>query len=440
MPTDPPLYDPRFEHDACGVGFVADAGGRAHDRVLSLALSGLAALGPRGAFGADGTTPDGAGILLPLEPVVLARLAGPRAARRDRGRLGVVCLFLPRGRRTRRRAAALAEAALLVEGLVAFRWRRVPMDPRVLGPQALASRPHVCQLIVRPPAGVGAGPFEVALVRARRRMEATARSEGLTGFAVASASCRTVVYKGLVAGGQLAALYPDLAPPLAVSHAVFHQRYATNTMPSWGLAQPFRFLAHNGEINTLQGNRNWMRAREAELTSPVWGDAFESLRPIIWEEGSDSASLDNALELLEESGRDVLHAMMMLVPPAWENMAEMEPRLRDFYRYHDAVVEPWDGPAGLAFTDGFTVGAVLDRNGLRPSRYKIDQDGLVVAASEVGVVDMDDATIVEKGRLGPGQMLAVDTVGHRILRNDDLKREIAFVGQRKNEPLRQHAA
>ena len=196
-------------------------------------------------------------------------------------------------------------------------------------------------------------------------------------------------------------------------------------MPNWLLAQPFRFLAHNGEINTLQGNRNWMRAREAELTSPVWGDAFESLRPIIWEEGSDSASLDNALELLEESGRDVLHSMMMLVPPAWENMAEMEPRLRDFYRYHDTVVEPWDGPAGLAFTDGMTVGAVLDRNGLRPSRYKIDQDGLVVAASEVGVVDMDDATIVEKGRLGPGQMLAVDTVRHRILHNDDLKREIS---------------
>jgi len=424
-----PLYKPAFEHDACGVGFVARVSGHQDHDVLVKALQAVANVTHRGAVDADAKTGDGSGVLTQLPRKLLVREAEKRGFRVDRpSDLALGMVFLPRNDLVARDlCTALVDHALRSQGLTVVGWREVPVDMGALGEKALDTRPEVRQVIVARPSGlVDDTAFERALYRARKDAERRIAEQGVDGFYVPSMSSRTVVYKGLMLATQLPAFYTDLRDPAyETALALFHQRYSTNTLPNWLLAQPFRFLAHNGEINTLQGNRNWMRARESELTSPVWGDAFESLRPIIWEQGSDSASLDNALELIEESGRDVLHAMMMLVPPAWENMAEMEPRLRDFYRYHDTVIEPWDGPAGLAFTDGMTVGAALDRNGLRPSRYKIDQDGLVVAASEVGVVDMDDTTIVEKGRLGPGQMLAVDTVRHRILRNDDLKREIA---------------
>jgi glutamate synthase (ferredoxin) len=316
--------------------------------------------------------------------------------------------------------------ALRAQGLILVGWREVPIDLSALGEKALDTRPKVRQVIVARPDGMDAEGFERALYLARKEAERRVAEQAIDGFYVPSLSSRTVVYKGLMLAPQLPAFYTDLRDPdYETALALFHQRYSTNTLPNWQLAQPFRFLAHNGEINTLQGNRNWMRARESELTSSVWGGSVEALRPVVWEAGSDSSSLDNALELLDLSGRGVLHAMLMLVPSAWENDADMDPALRDFYRYHACLTEPWDGPAALSFTDGVTVGAVLDRNGLRPSRYKIDEDGLVVAASEVGVFDMDDARIVEKGRLGPGQMLAVDTARGRILKNDDLKREIA---------------
>src|SRR5215212_1354666 len=424
-----PLYNPAFEHDACGVGFVARVSGQPDHDVLFKALQAVGNVTHRGAVDADAKTGDGSGVLTQLPRKLLVREAERRGFRVDRpSDLALGMVFLPRHDLVARDlCTAVVDSALRAQGLTVVGWREVPVDLGALGEKALDTRPEVRQVIVARPSGlVDDKAFERALYRARKDAERRVEEQGVDGFYVPSMSSRTVIYKGLMLAAQLPAFYTDLRDPsYETALAIFHQRYSTNTLPNWLLAQPFRFLAHNGEINTLQGNRNWMRAREAELTSPVWGDAFESLRPIVWEAGSDSASLDNALELLEQSGRGVLHAMMMLVPPAWENMTEMEPRLRDFYRYHDCIIEPWDGPAGLAFTDGMTVGAVLDRNGLRPSRYKIDQDGLVVAASEVGVVDMDDATVVEKGRLGPGQMLAVDTVGHRILRNDDLKREIA---------------
>src|SRR3954468_13347462 len=424
-----PLYKPAFEHDACGVGFVARVSGHQDHDVLVKALQAVANVTHRGAVDADAKTGDGSGVLTQLPRRLLVREAERRGFRVDRpSDLALGMVFLPRHDLVARDlCTALVDHALRAQGLTIVGWREVPIDLGALGEKALDTRPEVRQVIVARPSGlVDDTAFERALYRARKDAERRIAEQGVDGFYVPSMSSRTVIYKGLMLATQLPAFYTDLRDrDYETALAIFHQRYSTNTLPNWLLAQPFRFLAHNGEINTLQGNRNWMRAREAELTSPVWGDGFESLRPIIWEQGSDSASLDNALELIEQSGRDVLHAMMMLVPPAWENMAELEPRLRDFYRYHDIVIEPWDGPAGLAFTDGLIVGAVLDRNGLRPSRYKIDQDGLVVAASEVGVVDMDDTTIVEKGRLGPGQMLAVDTVRHRILRNDDLKREIA---------------
>jgi len=424
-----PLYKPSYEHDACGVGFVARVSGQQDHDVIVKALQAVANVTHRGAVDADAKTGDGSGVLTQLPRRLLVREAEKRGFRVDRPEdLALGMVFLPRHDLIARDlCTALMDHALRAQGLTVVGWREVPVDLGALGEKALDTRPEVRQVIVARPSGlVDDVAFERALYRARKDAEKRIAEQGVDGFYVPSLSSRTVVYKGLMLATQLPAFFTDLRDPLyETALAIFHQRYSTNTMPNWLLAQPFRFLAHNGEINTLRGNENWMRAREAELTSPVWGGAFETLRPVIWEDGSDSSKLDNALELLEESGRDVLHSMMMLVPPAWENMTEMEPRLRDFYRYHDTVVEPWDGPAGLAFTDGMTVGAVLDRNGLRPSRYKIDQDGLVVAASEVGVVDMDDANIVEKGRLGPGQMLAVDTVRHRVLHDDDLKREIA---------------
>ncbi|MFN8633706.1 MAG: glutamate synthase large subunit [Chloroflexota bacterium] len=424
-----PLYKPAYEHDACGVGFVARVSGTQDHDVLVKALQAVSNVTHRGAVDADAKTGDGSGVLTQLPRRLLVREAERRGFRVDKpSDLALGMVFLPREDLVARDlCTAIVDRALRAQGLTVVGWREVPVDRGALGEKALDTRPEVRQVIVARPSGlVDDVTFERALYRARKDAERQIAEQGVDGFYVPSMSSRTIVYKGLMLATQLPAFYTDLRDPAyETALAIFHQRYSTNTMPNWLLAQPFRFLAHNGEINTVQGNRNWMRAREAELTSPIWGDAFDALRPTIWQHGSDSASLDNALELIEESGRDVLHAMMMLLPPAWENMAEMEPRLREFYRYHDTLVEPWDGPAGLAFSDGMTVGAVLDRNGLRPSRYKIDQDGLVVAASEVGVVDMDDENIVEKGRLGPGQMLAVDTARHRILRNDDLKREIA---------------
>ncbi|MCC6174617.1 MAG: glutamate synthase large subunit [Chloroflexi bacterium] len=425
----PPLYDPAFEHDACGVGFVAKASGQQGHDVLVKALQAVANVTHRGAVDADAKTGDGSGLLTQLPGKLLKREAERRGFRVERASdLALGMVFLPlHDLVARDLCTALVDHALRGEGLTIVGWREVPIDLGALGEKALDTRPAIRQVIVARPNGlVDDVAFERALYRARKDAERRIAEQGVEGFYIPSLSSRVVVYKGLMLAPQLPTFYNDLRDPeYETALALFHQRYSTNTLPNWFLAQPFRFLAHNGEINTVQGNRNWMRAREPELVSPVWGEAIDSLRPIVWEAGSDSASLDNVLELLDLSGRDVLHSMMMLVPSAWENLTDLEPRLRDFHRYHDTLVEPWDGPAALSFTDGRIVGAVLDRNGLRPSRYKIDEDGLVVAASEVGVFDMDDARIVEKGRLGPGQMLAVDTVRGAILKNDDLKREVA---------------
>jgi glutamate synthase (ferredoxin) len=424
----PALYDPAFEHDACGVGFVAKVSGQQDHDVLVKALQAVANVTHRGAVDADAKTGDGSGVLTQLPRKLLLREAERRGFRVERpADLALGMIFLPREDLVARDlCAAYVDYALRGQGLIVVGWREVPVDHGALGEKALDTRPKIRQVIVARPAGLEDEAFERALYFARTEAERRVIEQGIDGFYVPSLSARTVVYKGLMLATQLPAFYRDLRDPdYETALAVFHQRYSTNTLPNWLLAQPFRTLAHNGEINTLQGNRNWMRAREPELRSAVWGEAIERLRPIVWEAGSDSASLDNVLELLELSGRDVLHAMLMLVPSAWENDADMDPRVRDFYRYHACLTEPWDGPAALSFTDGVVAGAVLDRNGLRPSRYKIDEDGLVVAASEVGVFDMEDARIVEKGRLGPGQMLAVDTAGRRILKDAELKREIA---------------
>ena len=411
------MLDPWRERDACGVGFVARAdGGRGHD-ILAMALTAVARLAHRGAASND-KSGDGAGVLTQIPHRLLG--VGPV----ERVALGM--FFLPQAGPARDIAIDLIETVLVSLGMSVLGWRVVPVDAAVLGPLAATSQPTIRQLFIGPPAGpANAQAWERRLYLARRVIERRAASAGLQVF-VCSLSCRTVVYKALLVGTELPGFYADLQSPLfETGIAVFHQRYSTNTLPSWPLAQPFRLLAHNGEINTLWGNRNAMRAREPALAAPAWERDVEQLKPVIWEDGSDSTSLDNAFELLVRSGRDPVHALMMLLPEAWERIPEMHPALRSFYEYHAGLMEPWDGPAALAFSDGVIAGSALDRNGLRPCRYKVTRDNTVVAGSEVGIVDLDPPDVVESGRLGPGELLVVDTLRNVVLRSADAKMEVA---------------
>ncbi|HYL57161.1 MAG TPA: glutamate synthase central domain-containing protein, partial [Gemmatimonadales bacterium] len=423
--------DPWREHDACGVGFVARVSGERSADVTQHALQALARVAHRGAAATD-RSGDGAGLLTQIPAPLFYREAASRGMALERGQpFAVGAFFLPAADDDLCRATGIIEDALRGEAIPVLGWRDVPVDPGVLGAGARATLPAIRQVILGAPADGGRNnepAWERALYLARRTIErrvAEARP-ALEPVFVCSLSCRTLVYKALLTGTQLAGFYPDLlSPDYETALAIFHQRFSTNTTSSWPLAQPFRMLAHNGEINTLWGNRNAMRAREPALAAPVWGAAIERLQPVIWAEGSDSASLDNALELLVRSGRDPVHALMMLGPEAHEGAVDMEPALRGFYEFHECLVEPWDGPAALAFSDGVLVGSALDRNGLRPCRYKVTRDGLVVAGSEVGLVDLDPAGVVESGRLGPGELLVVDTGRKLILHYADAKRAVA---------------
>ena len=420
LPRPGGLYDPRFEHDACGVGFVARLSGQPGHDIVAKAVEAVANLSHRGAVAADGKSGDGSGVLTQIPRRLFASEAERLGLGRleDHDRLGIGMLFLPADD-VQGHSETCVEQALLGLGLRLLGWRDVPIAADQLGVAARATLPRIRQALIVPPAG-DTRDFEQVLYLAQKEIERGAHGAGLIerGFYIASLSSRTLVYKGLFAAHQLPAFYPDLRDPTYESGlAVFHQRYSTNTFPTWQLAQPFRLLAHNGEINTLLGNRAWMRAREASLPS--------EMRPVIWEEGSDSTSLDEALHLLERNGRNVLHALSVLMPTAWEGNSGLSADVQAFYRYHAPILEPWDGPAALAFSDGRFVGAALDRNGLRPCRYKVTAEGLVVAGSEVGAIELDDYRIVEKGRLGPGQMLALDLERHQILHDHELKRELA---------------
>ncbi|MEO8744464.1 MAG: glutamate synthase central domain-containing protein, partial [Candidatus Dormiibacterota bacterium] len=382
---------------ACGMGFVATPG-LSHDAV-ALGVEALARLSHRGGLDADGKSGDGAGLLIQVPH----RLLG--------GEFAVAVLFEwdERGRAVVMDAMDSCELDLVD-------WRAVAIDPETLGDRAKATMPAIWHGIIAKP-DLDPDDWEQRLYIARRRAEKRAEADGVRIY-IPSCSSRTLVYKGLMAGTRLADFYLDLKDPACESRlAVFHQRYSTNTMPDWRLAQPFRLLAHNGEINTITGNRAWMRAREAELEP--------ELRGAIWPEGSDSASLDNALELLVRRGWEVSEALMSLVPDAWEGRGDVAAAVRDFYRYQSIRFEPWDGPAALAFSDGVVVGAALDRNGLRPLRWQRTKDGLVAAASEAGVVAMEPGSVVERGRLGPGQMLLVDTRDGSLLRDADAKERAA---------------
>jgi glutamate synthase (ferredoxin) len=425
-----PRADPYRERDACGVGFVAQASGAPTAAILRQALQALTRVAHRGAVATDHSG-DGAGVLTQIPMSLFRREAGRLNLALAPGRpFAVAAVFLPGESAARAHLTGIIETVLAEEGLPLLGWRDVPVDPDALGRRARDTCPLIRHALVGAPARDAGDEvaWERALYLARRTIERRVADggPGLEPFFVCSLSCRTIVYKALLTGTDLARFYPDLRrPDFETAIALFHQRYSTNTTTSWPLAQPFRLLAHNGEINTLWGNRNAMRAREPALASPVWGETVHRLKPVIWAGGSDSASLDNALELLVRSGRDPVHALMMLVPEAYERGAEMDPALRGFYQFHECLMEPWDGPAALAFSDGRLAGAALDRNGLRPCRYQITADGLVVAGSEAGLVDLDPTEVVEMGRVGPGELLVVDTGRQTIFRNAEAKREVA---------------
>jgi glutamate synthase (ferredoxin) len=419
--------DPNREHDACGVGLVAAANGSRVHQVIEMALEAVARVAHRGAASTDNSG-DGAGLLTQIPHRLFYRDSYRLGLHLQPGLpFGVGTFFLPREPEPLAAATAMIENVLAHDGIPILGWRDVPTNPNALGPTARASCPMIRQILVgRPALAADEDVWERALYLARRDMERRATEASLPGFYVCSLSCRTVVYKALLTGTQLPAFFTDFRyPEYESAIAVFHQRYSTNTLPSWPLAQPFRLLAHNGEINTLWGNRNAMTMRQPMLSSPLWGEKIERLRDVIWAEGSDSASLDNTMELLVRSGRDPVHTAMMTVPQAWEKYSDLDPAVKAFYEYHQCVLEPWDGPAALAFTDGIVAGAAVDRNGLRPCRYKVRRDGLVVAGSEVGLVDLDPREVVACGKVGPGEVLVVDTGRGEVIRNQDAKRRVA---------------
>jgi len=415
------------EKDACGVGFLASLKGEASHWVLRQALRGLDCMEHRGGCGGDGDSGDGAGVLCGI-PWSYLDAVWPEAAASSAGPRGLGMVFLPADAARREQAKAFCAEEALKLGLTSLGWRAVPVDAAVLGPLARSTAPVIEQwLLAAPDAGDG---LEALLFRLRRRCGDRARAAwgaGPSDLYFASLSCRTVVYKGMVRSEVLSAFYGDLRDErFAVSFAVYHRRFSTNTLPRWPLAQPMRLLGHNGEINTLLGNLNWARASEADLDA-VWGDAAADLKPVVNPAFSDSANLDATLELLVRSGRPITESLLTLVPEAFRDQPELadKPEIQAFYEYSACTQEPWDGPALLVFADGRSVGATLDRNGLRPARYCITNDGFVVMGSETGVVELEESRIIEKGRLGPGQMLAVDLENGRLLHNWEVKQEVA---------------
>lgn len=432
LPTKQGLYDPRFEHDACGIGFVAHVEGRRSHDVVEMALEALANHSHRGAVADDQKTGDGAGILTQLPHEFFSReLRRLHIEPPPVGDLAVGQLFLFRQDETDRdRARTLIREVFAQFQLDVLAFRSVPVIDSALGERAENTRPWMEQVFIRrnPQSCAAGDEFERILYLVRKLIINRGRAEGVQRLYIASLSSRTIVYKGLVLASKLAHFYPDLSDEEFQSAlAVFHQRYSTNTFPTWELAQPFRLVCHNGEINTLQGNENWMRARESDLAHPVWEGRLEHVRPILWRGGSDSSKLDNTLELLVRSGRDIRHAMLMMVPEAWERMplGEVTPERRAFYQYHSALMEPWDGPAALTFTDGRLVGTCLDRNGLRPTRFVVLDNGFVISASEAGVCGYDESRVVQKGRLGPGEIFCVDTAHGRLMTDDEITHHFA---------------
>src|SRR4051812_43911291 len=423
MPPADGLYDPRFEHDACGVALVARLDNRPSHDVVDKALTALENLEHRGAAGADKHTGDGAGMLVQMPDRFLRAVVDFELP--EAGRYGVAQCFMPRDEARRKLLEDLLERNVRVEGQVALGWRDVPVNEEHVGTTANESRPYMRQLFI------GAGPgfmddqdaFERKLYVIRRICELAAGPD----FYVASCSSRTLVYKGMLIAHQVReGFYPDLLDERFESAmALVHSRFSTNTFPSWELAHPYRVIAHNGEINTLMGNVNWMRARESQLASQLFGGDLTKVMPIVRPGGSDSATFDNVLELLMLAGRSLPHAIMMMIPEAHEGRSDLPDELKAFYEYHSSFMEPWDGPAAVAFTDGRLIGATLDRNGLRPGRWLETHDGWVVLGSEAGLLDIAPERVKRLGRLQPGKLFLVDLERHRIVEDHEVKAEIA---------------
>jgi glutamate synthase (NADPH/NADH) large chain len=431
------LYDPAFEHDACGVGFVVHVKGHRSNAIVRQALQVLKNLLHRGACGCEANTGDGAGILIQMPDRFLRKEATRLGIELPApGDYGAGLVFLPKAADARRRIQDLFEQIVREEGQRVLGWRDVPTDDERVGPSARAVEPLFTHLIV------GRGPalsasdssearkaFERKLYVIRKRIEHavdTLPADERKGFYVVSLSANTLIYKGMLTADQIESMFPDLVDAdIESALALVHQRFSTNTFPSWPLAHPYRYVAHNGEINTLRGNINWMKAREALFKSEVLGEDLKKVLPIIREGGSDTAIFDNVLEFLVMAGRSLPHALLMMIPEPWQAHEGMSPELKAFYEYHSSLMEPWDGPASIAFTDGTVIGAVLDRNGLRPSRYYVTKDDLVIMASEVGVLDIPPERVRSKGRLQPGRIFLVDTAEGRIVADEEIKRTIA---------------
>ena len=429
MPAKQGLYDPAFEHDACGIGFVVNIKGRQSHQLVEQALTVLENLDHRGACGCEENTGDGAGVLMQVphgflrEACADLRLPAP-------GQYGVGMIFLPPDAAQRRACEQRFEAVVRAEGQTVLGWRDVPTDDGELGKTARACEPFIRQIFIGRSADLSDDmAFERKLYVIRRQITNAVRYGDVPGgefFYIPSLSCKTLIYKGMLTPRQVTSFYPDLSDSrMETAICLVHSRFSTNTFPSWERSHPYRYIIHNGEINTLRGNENWMHARQSMLATELFGDDLPKIFPLILEDGSDSAKFDNCLEFLALSGRSLAHAMMMMIPEPWENHDSMDPAKRAFYEYHSSLMEPWDGPASIAFTDGLRVGAVLDRNGLRPSRYYVTKDDLVIMASEVGVLEVEPERVLEKRRLQPGRMFLVDTEQGRIISDEELKQQIA---------------
>ena len=428
LPEKQGLYDPKFEKDNCGIGFIANIKGEKSHEIVEKGLLILKNLSHRGATGCDETTGDGAGIMIQIPHEFFKKKC--RENKIDlpqEGKYAVGMVFLPRESDEDLECEGIFETILRKEKLKLLGWRDVEVDRNAIGEIAKGSEPLIKQVFIDKE-DYTTEEFERKLFIVRKKAEKEVRNSKMHNkgyFYIPSLSSRTIIYKGLLLARQIGSFYKDLEDKdFKSALALIHQRYSTNTFPTWDLAQPFRYLAHNGEINTIMGNRNWMNAREGVLKSDKFKDGLEKLFPILTPNCSDSATLDNAFELLISTGKSLTEAMTMLIPQAWNNNELMDKKEKAYYNYHATIMEPWDGPAAIAFTNGVQLGAMLDRNGLRPSRYTITKDGFVILASETGVLETEPSNVEYSGRLEPGKIFKLDLEQVRIIPNDEIKKEL----------------
>jgi glutamate synthase (ferredoxin) len=427
LPPKQGLYDPQMEHDACGVGFIVHMKGKKSHEIVEQALTILLNLDHRGACGCEANTGDGAGILMQVPHKFLKKVAAAQnITLPEPGQYGVGTIYSSLDPKQRENSRRIFEKIVAEEGQKVLGWRDVPTDNSSLGNTAKSSEPFMQQVFIQRAPDLDDMAFERKLYVIRKRSHNAIRSPQIDPYWYPSSlSCRTIVYKGMLMPVQVGQYYPDLHDPdMESALALVHSRFSTNTFPSWERSHPYRYIAHNGEINTLRGNINWMHARQSLFESELFGDDMKKIQPVINIDGSDSLIFDNALELLVLAGRSLPHAVMMMIPEPWTAHESMSDEKKAFYEYHSCLMEPWDGPASIAFTDGTMIGAVLDRNGLRPSRYYVTKDDLVIMASEAGVLPIEPERVAHKGRLQPGRMFLVNMEEGRIIADEELKTKI----------------